>query len=63
MLYLGIDQHARQLTISLRDECGDVVQSSPQSYGTRLVVGCRLSARRRDRTPCPAGQLGECSHV
>lgn len=25
MLYLGIDQHARQLTISLRDEAGDVV--------------------------------------
>jgi len=25
MLYLGIDQHARQLTISLRDEGGDVV--------------------------------------
>ncbi len=26
MFYLGIDQHARQLTISLRDESGDVVQ-------------------------------------
>ena len=26
MLYLGIDQHARQLTISLRDEGGDVLQ-------------------------------------
>jgi hypothetical protein len=25
MLYLGIDQHARQLTVSLRDEHGDVV--------------------------------------
>ena len=25
MLYLGIDQHARQITISLRDESGDVV--------------------------------------
>ena len=25
MLYLGIDQHARQLTISLRNEEGDVV--------------------------------------
>ena len=25
MLYLGIDQHARQLTISLRDEEGDVI--------------------------------------
>ncbi|MEK6246702.1 MAG: IS110 family transposase [Planctomycetales bacterium] len=27
MLYLGIDQHARQLTISLRDEEGDVLQA------------------------------------
>jgi transposase len=27
MLYLGIDQHARQVTISLRDEEGDVVQA------------------------------------
>jgi transposase len=25
MLYLGIDQHARQLTVSLRDEHGDVL--------------------------------------
>src|SRR3954449_2579907 len=25
MMYLGIDQHARQLTVSLRDEAGDVV--------------------------------------
>jgi transposase len=27
MLYLGIDQHARQITISLRDDHGDVVQA------------------------------------
>ena len=27
MLYLGIDQHARQITISLRDEQGDVLQT------------------------------------
>jgi transposase len=27
MLYLGIDQHARQITISLRDESGEVVQA------------------------------------
>jgi hypothetical protein len=25
MLFLGIDQHARQLTVSLRDEHGDVL--------------------------------------
>ena len=27
MLYLGIDQHARQITISLRDDKGDVLQA------------------------------------
>jgi len=27
MLYLGIDQHARQITISLRNEAGDVVEA------------------------------------
>ena len=27
MLYLGIDQHARQITIFLRDEHGDVLQA------------------------------------
>jgi hypothetical protein len=27
MLYLGIDQHARQITISLRDESGEVLQA------------------------------------
>ena len=25
MLYLGIDQHARQITVSLRNDHGDVV--------------------------------------
>ncbi len=27
MFYLGIDQHARQITISLRDEDGDVLMA------------------------------------
>src|SRR6516162_7314915 len=27
MLYLGVDQHARQITISLRDDQGDVLQA------------------------------------
>src|SRR5262249_6731414 len=27
MFYLGIDQHARQITISLRDQSGDVLQA------------------------------------
>ncbi len=31
MMYLGIDQHARHLTISLRDESGDVVQARQET--------------------------------
>ena len=27
MLYLGIDEHTRQITISLREENGDVIQA------------------------------------
>ena len=27
MLYLGINQHARQITISLREDSGDVLQA------------------------------------
>ncbi len=35
MLYLGIDQHARQITISVRDEQGDVLQA--RQVSTRPV--------------------------
>lgn len=38
MLYLGIDQHARQLTISLRDENGDVVQARQVSTRPEKVT-------------------------
>lgn len=37
MLYLGIDQHARQLTISLRDEEGDVVVARQVSTQPKKV--------------------------
>lgn len=37
MLYLGIDQHARQLTISLRDEEGDVLQARQVSTEPRKI--------------------------
>ena len=38
MLYLGIDQHARQLTISLRDDSGDVVQARQVSTQPERVA-------------------------
>jgi transposase len=37
MLYLGIDQHARQLTISLRNEEGDVLQARQVSTESEKV--------------------------
>ena len=54
MLYLGIDQHARQLTVSLRGENGDVllarqVSTEPdrvQAFFTQLT---------RDRLPAGGG--------
>ena len=38
MLYLGIDQHARQITISLRDDSGDVIQSRQVSTRPEKVT-------------------------
>ena len=48
MLYLGIDQHARQITISLRDDSGDVLQARQvstrpekiQEFFTKLTREC-----------------------
>ena len=50
MLYLGIDQHARQLTISLRDDQGDVVQARQVSTQPEKVRAFfhQLAERLRD---------------
>ena len=37
MFYLGIDQHARQITISLRDENGDVIQARQVSTQSEKI--------------------------
>jgi transposase len=37
MLYLGIDQHARQITVSLRDDHGDVVQARQVSTEPKKI--------------------------
>ena len=51
MLYLGIDQHARQLTISLRDEEGDVLEARQVSTAPPKVNAFfeRLTRRRAAR--------------
>ena len=43
MLYLGIDQHARQITISLRDDTGDVLQARQVSTRRSLILGRNAS--------------------
>ena len=45
MLYLGIDQHSRQITISLRDDHGDVLQARqvstrPEKINDFFIVDC-----------------------
>jgi transposase len=51
MLYLGIDQHARQITISLRDDQGDVLQArqvSTQPEKINAFFGQLTRERLRD---------------
>ena len=50
MLYLGIDQHARQLTVSLRDEAGDVLEARQVSTQPGKVHAFfrQLAERLRD---------------
>jgi transposase len=53
MLYLGIDQHARQITISLRDQGGDVVQARQVSTQPEKV---RAFFEQLTRQRLPAGE-------
>jgi transposase len=50
MLYLGIDQHARQITISVRDDSGDVVQARQVSTEPEKIKTFfqQLTERLRD---------------
>ena len=45
MLYLGIDQHARQITIALRDDSGDVLQARQVSDAAFLNFGSKCVKR------------------
>lgn len=49
MMYQGIDQHAGQLTISLCDESGDVIQARQVSTRPEKVQDCFAGS-----TPGPA---------
>jgi len=46
-LYLGIDQHARQITVSLRDENGDVVQARQVSTQPEKIKAFLEQLRRK----------------
>ena len=54
MLYLGIDQHARQLTVSLRGEGGDVLLARQVSTGPDRVRAF-FTHLTRDRVPAGDG--------
>ncbi|MCR9117036.1 MAG: hypothetical protein NXI22_08855 [bacterium] len=45
MLYLGIDQHALQLNISLRDDSGDVLQARQVSNETDTLTIEQIEVR------------------
>jgi transposase len=50
MLYLGIDQHARQITISLRDDNGDVLQARQVStHPAKITAFFEQLTRERTR--------------
>ena len=49
MLYLGIDQHARQITVSLRDEAGDVVQARQVSTRPEKINANSFQQLTRER--------------
>ena len=61
MLYLGIDQHARQITISLRNDDGDVLQARQvtpayQPVGERYSLTASVSLRNSPNSPLPSRQ-------
>jgi hypothetical protein len=62
MLYLGIDQHARQITVSLRDDNGDVLQArqvstQPEKINTYFQ---RLTRQRLRNGECFVAVLEVC---
>src|SRR5262249_22755664 len=69
MLYLGIDQHARQITISLRDENGDVLQARQVSTQPEKVHAFfqRLTRERlhadESLDAVPVGVLESVGHI
>ncbi len=51
MFYLGIDQHARQLTVNLRDQNGDVRLRKQVSNESRNLIRLSPNCRPMTRTP------------
>ncbi len=58
MLYLGIDQHARQITISLRNEDGDVIQA--RQVSTRPEKINEFFGRLTRERAAGSGVVGRC---
>jgi hypothetical protein len=60
MLYLGIDQHARQITISLRDDGGDVVLTRQVSTGPEKIHAFFEKLTREPSTPTANNHSSYC---
>jgi len=62
MFYLGIDQHARQLTVSLRDDSGDVLQARQVSTQPEKIHAFfqQLTRERLRKPPSPNRKPGYC---
>lgn len=56
MLYLGIDQHARQITVSLRDDSGDVILARQVSTKPEKIAAF-FDRLTRDRAPVASRSL------
>ena len=68
MLFLGIDQHARQLTVSLRDQHGDVLLARQVSTRPAKVLEFfeqirNVSARRGDRSPTVVSEIPKANQA
>ncbi len=55
MFYLGIDQHARQLTISQRDDQGDVVQARQVSTQSEMLTAVESGGGGRSKLEALVG--------
>jgi hypothetical protein len=63
MFYLGINQHARQLTVNLRDQDGDVLLGKQVSTRPVQVLRFFEELTQRCAGNCPLHAASRCSFI